>query len=76
MTHDTDVMVYANSSEIKIKVAPVEVFIQISAHKARGIDVMMDEMRLRLTIWKQEHIFSHPINLTLIPMDWSFQIGI
>ena len=33
VTKIDDVFVYANSSQIKVKIAPIEIFIQMSAHK-------------------------------------------
>lgn len=71
-----DVMVYADSSEIKIKVHPVEIFVQMSAHKVPDIDALVGKIRGRIAAWKQESGFAHPINLTFIPMEWRIEIGI
>ncbi len=71
-----DVPVYANSSEIKVKAAPVEIFVQMSAHKIKDVDVLVGEIKSKLSAWKQETSFPHPINLTFIPMDWKIEIDI
>ena len=71
-----DVFVYTNSSEIKIKVAPIEIFIQMSAHKIEDADRLIGEIKGSLSQWKKENNFIHSINLTLIPMNWKIEIGI
>lgn len=75
-THIDDVFVYANSSQIKIKIAPVEIFIQMSAHKISDEDALVKEIKSKLSSWKKKTSFSHPINLTFIPMNWKIEIGI
>lgn len=76
ITEIQDVFVYANSSQIKIKIAPIEIFVQMSAHKIKDIDILVAKLKSQLSQWKQEHGFSHPINLTFVPMEWKIEIGI
>ena len=71
-----DVFAYANSSQIKIKAAPIEIFIRMSAHKITDADALLEEIKSRLSSWKKKTSFKHPINLTLIPMQWKIEIGI
>lgn len=71
-----DVFVYANSSQIKVKVAPIEIFIQMSAHKIKDMDELVNEIKSRLSGWKKEIGFQYLINLTFIPMQWKIEIGI
>lgn len=71
-----DVFVYGNSSEIKVKIAPIEIFIEMSAHKIKDEDALVKDIKERLSAWKKENNFLHPINLTLIPMNWKIEIGI
>ena len=71
-----DVFVYGNSSEIKIKIAPIEIFIEMSAIKIKDEDVLIKEIKTKLSEWKSEANFVHPINLTLIPMNWKVEIDI
>lgn len=71
-----DVFVYANSSQIKVKVAPIEVFVQMSAHKIKDADSLFNEIKAKISEWKKEQQFSYPINLTLMPMTWKFEVGI
>ena len=33
-----DVFVYANNSQIKVKVAPIEIFVQLSSNKIKNVD--------------------------------------
>ena len=71
-----DVFVYGNSSEIKLKSAPVEIFVEMSAQKIADPDKLIAEIKSRLAEWKQKSGFQHPINLTLIPMQWKVEVGI
>lgn len=71
-----DVFVYADSPKIKIKTAPVEIFVEMSAHKIANIEELMNKIKTRLSDWKQEKKFRYPINLTIIPMQWKIEIGI
>ena len=71
-----DVFVYANSSQIKVKIAPIEIFVQMSSHKIKDVDKLVNEIKAKLSDWKKKNAFHHPINLTLIPMNWKIEIGI
>lgn len=71
-----DVFVYANSSEVRIKVAPVEIFVQISAQKVGDMDQLFSQIKERLSRWRTQVQFPHPLNLTVIPMQWRFEVGI
>ncbi len=75
-THIEDVFVYANSAQIKVKIAPIEVFIQMSAHKIKDEDALVKEIKSKLSNWKKKSSFKHLINLTFIPMNWKIEIGI
>jgi hypothetical protein len=71
-----DVFVYGNSAKIKVQTAPIEIFIRMSAQKIDNIDVLFSKIEIKLKEWKTETKFPHPINLTLIPMNWKIAIGI
>ncbi|MDO8659880.1 MAG: hypothetical protein Q7K54_04765, partial [Candidatus Parcubacteria bacterium] len=68
-----DTFVYAGSPHIKIKVAPIEVFVQISAIKVPDRDSLFNNIKNQLSDWKKSNNFNYPINLTLMPMDWKFE---
>ena len=76
VTHIEDVFVYANSAQIKINIAPIELFVEMSAHIFADEDAMMADIKQRIATWKNENNFSHPINITVIPMKWTMEIGI
>ena len=71
-----DVFVYANSAQIKVHIAPIEIFVKMSAHILKNEEKMMKEIKSELSQWKKNTHFSHPVNLTLIPMKWKIEIGI
>jgi hypothetical protein len=76
ITSIDDVFVYANSSEVKIKIAPIEIFVEMSAHKIPDPQALLSDIKDKLASWKKESGFAHPINLTVIPMNWNIEIGI
>ena len=71
-----DVFVYANSAHIKLKIAPIEIFVSVSAHKIKDIDALLEDFKNQLSEWKSANTFPYPINLTISPMQWKFEIGI
>ncbi|HET9411761.1 MAG TPA: hypothetical protein VFO38_02850 [Candidatus Saccharimonadales bacterium] len=70
-----EVFVYGNASHIKINVAPVEVWVEFSAHII-DTNEFSSAIRKNLADWKQQSEFPHPINLTIIPMQWKLELGI
>jgi hypothetical protein len=71
-----EVFVYADSPRIKVNVAPIEVFIEMSASKVENKEQLFEKIKTGLVAWKQENNFSYPVTITLIPMDWKFEVGI
>jgi hypothetical protein len=71
-----DVFVYGNSSDIKIKIAPIEIFVEMSANKIANLDSLTESIKEKISIWKRENNFTHRINLSVIPMNWKIEIGI
>jgi hypothetical protein len=71
-----DVFVYANSAQIKINVAPVEIFIQAKPNKLPDPDAIVESIAARLISWKQTNEFSHKLNVTVMPVDWHLKLGI
>ena len=67
---------YANNSDIKVKVAPIEIFIQMSEHKITDLDNLVDKIKQKLSNWKKENNFNYSINMSFIPMNWKIEIGI
>lgn len=71
-----EVFVYADSPRIKINVAPIEIFIEMSASKISDREILFQEIKNRTLEWKNKKDFSYPVSITLIPMDWKFETGI
>lgn len=71
-----DVFVYANSSHIRVKIAPVEIFIQMSESKIKDLDDLTNKIKSELSSWKIENNFKHKINMSVIPMNWKIEIDI
>lgn len=71
-----DVFVYANSAKIKVKVAPIEIFVRMTAKKIVDEATLVETIKTKLKEWKASSNFQHSINLTLIPMNWKVEIGI
>lgn len=75
-THIEDVFVYANSAQIKIKIAPIEIFVRMTDHKITDEDELVKEIKVKLQEWKKVTNFQHSINFTLVPMHWKVEVGI
>jgi hypothetical protein len=71
-----DVFVYANSAIIKVQVAPVEIFVEMSASKTGDVDQLVARIKDDLVAWKDSSGFPHLLNFTLIPMHWKIEVGI
>lgn len=71
-----EVFVYANTAKIKVQIAPIEIWVEMSAQKIENEDALIATIKQKIIDWKKENDFSQPINLTLIPMKWKLAIGI
>ena|SRR3989338_8061535 len=76
VTDIADVFVYANTAKIKVQVAPIEIFVEMSYHKIKDETVLVNDIKEKLSEWKKTSGFKLPINLTLIPMHWKVEVGI
>lgn len=75
-TKTPEVFVYADSPKIRIDVAPIEIFVEMSASKVTDRDQLFQEIKTKLSEWKKECDFSNPITITLTPVVWSFEVNI
>lgn len=75
-TEIPEVFVYADSPRIKINIAPIEIFIEMSASKVPNKEELFEKIRNELSKWKKENNFEYPITITLTPVDWKFEVGI
>lgn len=71
-----DVFVYADSPTIQVRTATIEVFVQLTASKIADVDELLGQMKDDLKAWKQRSNFPHPVNLTLFPVPWKFELNI
>lgn len=76
VTDIEDVPVYAHAADFKAEIAPIEIFIRLSAHKIKDADAITADLKQAFVSWKHDNNFSHPINMTLIPMNWKIEINI
>ena len=76
VTDIKDVFVYANASTVSINIAPIEIFIEMSAWVFEKNDDIMWEIKKKIVKWKFTSGFETPINLTIIPMNWKMEIWI
>ncbi len=71
-----DVFVYANTAKIKVQIAPIEIFVRMSAKINDDKENLIEDIKTRLLEWKASSGFNHPINLTIIPMNWKVEVAI
>lgn len=76
VTEIKDVPVYAHNADFKAAIAPIEIFIRLSAHKVKDVDALTADLKQAFVTWKAENNFSHPINMSFIPMNWKIEIDI
>ncbi len=72
----SEVFVYADSPRIKIGVAPVEIFVEMSASKVNDREKLFEAIKEPLSKWRKDNNFRHPITITLTPVDWRFEVDI
>ncbi len=44
-----DVFVYANSAKIKVQIPPIEIFVEMSAHKIKDADELIAQIKNKLS---------------------------
>ena len=71
-----EVFVYADSPKIRIGVAPIEVFVEMSASKVTNREELFQAIKIPLSQWKNLNNFKHPITITLTPVDWKLEVDI
>jgi hypothetical protein len=71
-----DTFVYANNPQISYKIAPIEIFVQLSEHMIEDIDQLVETLKANLHQWKEDKSFPWPINLSFIPMKWQIEIDV
>ncbi len=78
VTGIAEVYAWANASQIRIGIDPVDIIIEMSAHKVPQDDASLLSKPLvaKIKQWKVDHNVTEPINLTIIPVQWQLEIGI
>lgn len=73
-----EVYAWANVSQIRINIDPVDIIIELSAHKVPNGDAgkLSKPIAAKIKQWKTDHNFTQPINLTVTPVNWQLEIGI
>jgi hypothetical protein len=73
-----EVYAWANASQIRIGIDPVDIIIELSATKVPDGDAgkLSKPIAAKIKQWKTDHDFSQPINLTIVPVNWQLEIGI
>jgi hypothetical protein len=71
-----ETFVYGNTAHIKIDVAPIEIWVEMSAYKVKNAENLARDIRNELANWKNEITFPHLINLTLTPVEWKLELDI
>jgi hypothetical protein len=73
---EKDVFVYADKALIAVGADPIEVFVQVNAHKVSDPAALMNDILESLIDWKKQSSFPHSINLNVIPVEWHAKFGI
>jgi hypothetical protein len=76
VTEEQDVFVYADKALVAVSADPIEVFMQVNAHKVSDIAGLMDKITNKLANWKRQNDFALSINLNITPVEWHAEFGI
>ncbi len=76
VTKIPEVFVYADSPKIRIDVSPIEIFVEMSVSIVTDREQIFQAIKTQLSDWKKSNNFNTPITITLIPMDWVFDVDI
>lgn len=71
-----DSFVYADSAHIKINIAPIELYIYLSEKHIPDLDALYAKFKAAIVEWKVDSGFAQPVNFTLVPMRWKFEVGL
>jgi hypothetical protein len=73
-----EVYAWVNASQIRINIDPVDIIVELSAHKVPNGDpkTLSGPIADKLRQWKADNSFQQPINLTVTPVAWALEIGI
>lgn len=67
---ESEVCLYGNASNIKLNVAAIQVWLEMSDYKVADADELTDNIRQQIAAWKVKARFEHQIKVTLTPMRW------
>jgi hypothetical protein len=64
---ENEICLYGNNSQIKINVAPIQVWLEISDYKVSDVDKLANDIRDQIVEWKDKTKFAHQIKFMLVP---------
>ncbi len=76
VTKIDDIPVYANTAKVRVKAAPIEIWMQISDFKVKNEEEMFSDLKKGFHNWKVKAKFKHKINFTLIPIHWKVEVDV
>lgn len=76
MEIERDIPTYASSYEITHNIYPIEIFIKVTKNKVKDKEEMLKKLWIEFATWKKTNHFPHNISLSIIPMDWVFELNI
>src|SRR5687768_4935301 len=68
-----------DSSEMHVKNAPIEIYIEMKPPKVEDIDWFMKqitELKKKLSLWKKENNYPHAITVRVEPRQWKFVMSV
>ncbi len=77
--YDTsDISVFASPNCITVNAAPIEVYIYATFPHETGecMEKMLEELKGLIIRYKEENDIATPFNLSVVKMDWKFQLEV
>ena len=73
-----DISVFANENQITINAAPIEIYIYATFPHETGesMEAMLEELKKLVQEFKVSEGIETPFNLSVVKMDWKFQLEV
>jgi hypothetical protein len=73
-----DISVFATENQITVNAASIEVYIYANFPNAteEAMEKMLEDLKVLVTDFKQEQRIEVPFNLSVVKMNWKFQLEV
>lgn len=73
--NDDDVIAVVESPAYSVKLAAIEVFVQVNKFKHVHAESLVEHVADDVEAWRQQNTISDSVNINVIPVEWYSNIG-